>query len=121
VSLKAKFQNIAQSVMNQFGDLTESVIFSSLKVGKYDPVSGKAGDSVTKFEVPVVFERIHASQKSFSDFTPGDSKVIFAGASTNYVPDTTDTITRSNGDVYEIVDWYTDPAQALYTLLARKR
>ena len=121
MGLKSTFQNAAETIINAFGDIRHTTIaYHSLGTMSYNATLGtmtETGDS--DITTTAIFDEVKSEEVQDRDVLMTDQKLLVANNDISVTPKVGDYVTIS-GDRYNVVDWLTDPAEALYTLFVRK-
>jgi hypothetical protein len=125
--MKAVVQAMARQALRQLVGIQKTVTYATLLSSDYDPTTGEVTAVTASQSIPVVFGN-YTRQELF--LSPGkidknDRKalIIPSDFSLENVPTFGDTLTRADGEVWQVVEdgIGLDPAEALYVLQVRKQ
>ena len=121
MGLKETFQNAAESIIDAFGNVaTTSLAYHSLGTFSYNATTGantESGDTDTT--IKTIFDEINSSEIQDRDILATDRKLLVANKDISVTPKVGDYVTISS-DKWNVVDWVTDPAEALYEIFIRR-
>ena len=121
MGLKETFQNAAQLIITSFGNVAESgVAYHSLGTFSYVAATGvqtEAGSTDTT--IKVIYDEIKSQEIQDRDIKMTDRKLLVANKDISVTPKVGDYVTISSVK-YNVVDWLTDPAEALYIIFVRR-
>lgn len=122
--MKAAIQQRVLRALQRLGDVRETVIYSHVTTGTYDPDSGTVSTSVVSVQCPAVFTEYTAHEMSLAQgqIHKEDRRVLLVPSELTFVPQVNDTLERNNGEVWKVVreGFSMDPADALYLVQVRK-
>lgn len=121
MGLKSTFQNAAQSIISAFGDVSyTNLAYHSLGTFGYDPATGgnteSGGSDVTITAIP---DAVSSRDVQDRDILMTDQKLLVANKDISVTPKVGD-YTTIDGNRWNVLDWITDPAEALYEIFIRK-
>lgn len=120
MGLKETFQNGAESCIDAFGDVASTVTYHSLGVFAYNATTGgqsESGDS--DISIKYISDEIKSEEIQDRDVKMTDRKMLVANNDISVTPKVGDYVTLSSTR-YNVVDYLTDPAFALYTIYIRQ-
>jgi hypothetical protein len=120
MGLQEVFQNGAQSIIKAFGNTATTIAYHSLGTFSYNTTTGgmtESGDTDTT--IKTIFDEIKSEEIQDRDVKMTDRKLLVANNDISVTPKVGDYATISSVR-YNVVDWITDPAFALYTIYVRK-
>jgi len=129
MSLRAKFAKAAETIFDAFGDVVESVTYTSLGVQEYNATSGDIEREDTNITCDMVREKLDSEKlRAYATMDSERKKVmmyewvqgIFRAEQLGVSPKNGDYITRADGAVWMVIDFFTDPAGATWTIVFRK-
>jgi len=120
MGLKETFQNAASAIITGFGDVASTIAYHSLGTFSYNPTTGantETGDTDTTIkQIP---DEIKSEEIQGRDIKMTDRKLLVANNDISITPKVGDYVTISSAR-YNVVDWLTDPASALFEIYVRK-
>lgn len=122
--MKALVQSIVRQALRQMVGIQEVVTYQSIVSASYDPNTGESTTTTTSASLPCVFGNYTLYEKNLSEgsIEKNDRKALILPSDLGaIVPLIGDTMTRGNGEIWEIVEGGIglDPAEALYLLQVR--
>jgi len=122
MGMREAFKKAAQTAFVAAGNIKESVSYRS-KTGAsatYDPVEGEVTDAYTDYSVSMIINKSRATQKDNRVIFENDDDAMIPVDNLTPTPKLHDQIIRNTTEVWDIVWFKTDPAQALWTFQIRK-
>jgi len=121
MALKETFQNAAENIIDSFGNVaTTGLAYHSLGTFSYNPATGTNTESGhTNTTIKTIFDDINSSEIQDRDILATDRKLLVANKDISVTPKVGDYVTISS-DKWNVVDFLTDPAEALYEVFVRK-
>jgi hypothetical protein len=121
MGLKSVFQNAAAAIITGFDDIaTSGIAYHSLGTFSYVAATGVQTESgATNTTIKVIYDEIKSQEIQDRDIKMTDRKLLVANNDISVTPKVGDYVTIASIK-YNIVDFETDPAIALYTLFARR-
>jgi len=120
MGLQSVFQDAAETIINAFDDLGNSLAYHSLGTFSYNATTGvntETGSS--NITITAIYDQIKSEEIQDRDIKMTDRKLLVANNDISVTPKVGDYVTISS-ERYNVVDFVTDPAQALYELFIRK-
>ena len=120
MGLKSTFQNAAETIIDAFGDVADTLNYHSLGTFSYNPITGgntESGDS--DVSIKAISDEIQSNEIQGRDVKMTDRKLLVANNDISVTPKVGDYVTIS-GDRFNVIDYSADPAIALYTLFVRR-
>jgi len=120
MGMKSIFQNAAETIIDAFGDVASTLAYHSLGTFSYNPSTGvntETGDS--DISIKAIPDEIKSEEVQDRDIKMTDRKLLVANNDISVTPKVGDYVTIS-GDRFNVIDYMTDPAEALYTIYVRK-
>ena len=121
MGLKETFQNAAEAVIDSFGDIAASAIpYHSLGTFSSNATTGAVTESGgTDTTIKVIFDEIKSEEIQDRVIKMTDRKLLVANNDITVTPKVGDYATISSVK-YNVVDFLTDPAIALYEIFVRR-
>ena len=120
MGLTSVFQNAAESIVTAFGDLGHSLSYHSLGSFAYNATTGGQTESGgTDITITAIYDDIKSEEVQDRDIRMTDRKLLVANNDISVTPKVGDYTTIS-GNRYNVVDYLTDPANALFEIFVRK-
>ena len=120
MGLKSVFQNAAEAVIDAFGDLGNTLTYHSVGTFAYNATTGgqteSGGSDIT---ITAIYDEIKSEEIQDRDIKMTDRKLLVANNDISVTPKVGDYVTISS-EQYNVVDFLTDPAEALYEIFVRK-
>lgn len=126
MSLKDAVKNAAKTAVDAVGDLAVTTTYHCFVTSSYNAVGGTVTTTFTSVSgVMVIFEGFNIMEKFTvrkSDSVDINEKKIHVPSLNipDVSPSLKDKIVTDSGDTWEIAEVDSDPAQALWTFMARK-
>lgn len=129
MSLRAKFAKAAETIFDAFGDVVESVTYTSLGTQEMNTTTGDIERTDTNITCDMVREKFDSEKlRAYGTMYSESKKVmmyewlqgIFRAEQLGVAPKNGDYITRADGQVWMVIDYFTDPAGATRTIVFRK-
>jgi len=120
MGLKSIFQNAASTVITAFGDVADTFVYHSLGTFSYSPTTGantESGDS--DVSIKAISDEIQSDEIQGRDVKMTDRKLLVANNDISVTPKVGDYVTIA-GSRFNLIDYETDPATALYTMFVRR-
>ena len=121
MGLKSTFQSAAQTVISSFDDVGySSVAYHSLGTFSYNTTTGvntESGDTDTT--IKGIYDEIKSEEIQGRDILATDRKLLVANLDISVTPKVGDYLTIDSEE-WNVIDFETDPAFALYTLFLRR-
>jgi hypothetical protein len=121
MGLQSRFQNAAQSIVSAFGDVAHSnLAYHSLGTFSYNATTGantESGDTDTT--IKTIFDEVKSEEIQNRDILMTDQKLLVANKDISVTPKVGDYVTIAS-ERWNVVDFITDPAVALYEIYVRK-
>ena len=121
MGLKETFQNAAQTCVSAFGNVAESgVAYHSLGTFSYVAATGVSTESGSvDTTIKVIYDEIKSEEIQDRDIKMTDRKLLVANNDISVTPKVGDYVTIDSVR-YNVVDWLTDPAEALFEIFVRR-
>jgi hypothetical protein len=124
MGLRETFQNAAKTAIDTFGNVRVSATYEALASTNSVVYNASSGTAVVTRSsvsgVQLIFDVFEIAQIDNQNVLPDDRKALIAGKTLSTItPKVADRIIVS-GIVYEIVNFETDAADALYTFQLRR-
>jgi hypothetical protein len=103
MSLQSVLKNAVITAFAAADDLVETVTYNQATGGTYNVTTGIGTPAVTTVSVDGLFTAYSFAERQNSDIQPEDHRIILKG-DLGFVPNDTDTITRTDGTVWRIVN-----------------
>lgn len=120
MGLKTVFQNAAETIIDAFDDVPDTLAYHSLGTFAYDPTTGtnteSGGSDIT---IKAISDEIKSEEIQDRDIKMTDRKLLVANNDISVTPKVGDYATIG-GNRFNLVDYETDPAIALYVLYMRE-
>jgi hypothetical protein len=120
MGLKETFQNAAEVIVNGFGNVANSLSYHSLGTFSYAPTTGaltESGDS--DVTITAIYDEIKSEEIQDRNIKMTDRKLLVANNDISVTPKVNDYVTI-DGVQYNVVDFISDPAEALYEIYVRR-
>ena len=121
MGLKEVFQNAAETIINGFGNVANTALaYHSLGTYAYNATTGGQTESGgTDITITAIYDEIQSKEIQDRDIKATDRKLLVANNDISVTPKVGDYVTISSVQ-WNLVDYLTDPAEALYTIFIRK-
>ena len=120
MGLTSVFQNAAESIINAFGDLGHSLAYHSLGGFFYNATTGGQTEfGGTDITITAIYDEIKSEEIQDRDIKMTDRKLLVANNDVSVTPKVKDYVTIDSVR-YNVVDFLTDPAEALYVIYTRR-
>lgn len=121
MGLKEVFQNAAETIINGFGNVANTALaYHSLGTYAYNATTGGQTESGgTDITITAIPDEIKSEEIQDRDIKKTDRKLLVANNDISVTPKVGDYVTISS-ERWNILDYETDPAEALYTIFIRK-
>ena len=120
MGLKEVFQNAAEVCVDAFDDLGNSLAYHSLGTYAYNATTGGQTESGgTDITITAIYDEIESKELQDRPVKITDRKLLVANNDISVTPKVGDYVTISSVN-WNVVDFMTDPAEALYTIFVRK-
>jgi hypothetical protein len=121
MGLQATFQNAAQSIISAFGDIAHSSIaYHSLGTFSYNATTGVNTESgETDTTIKTIFDEVKSEEIQGRDILMTDQKLLVANKDISVTPKVGDYVTIESNR-WNVIDFITDPAEALFEIFIRK-
>jgi len=125
MGLEEIFQNAAKTIISSFGNVPHTVTYTHYGQMVYDDVTKTKTIPETNYTFSMIFTKFTQSEILMADnmgdnILPTDTKGLVATKDLAIEPSPKDKVTDSNGDVFSIIGFRIDPANALKIIYLRK-
>ena len=122
MGLQEAFKAAAQAAFVAAGNVRETVSYRSKTNASatYDPTTGAVTDAYTDYSVKMIINNSRALQGDNRAILPNDCDAMIPVDNLTPTPKLHDQIIRSSTEVWDIVWYDVDAAQALWTFQIRK-
>ena len=118
--MQSIFQNAAETIIDAFDDLGHSLAYHSIGTYAYNATTGGQTESGgTDITITAIYDEIKSVEIQDRDIKATDRKLLVANNDISVTPKVGDYVTISSVQ-WNLVDYLTDPAEALYTIFIRK-
>jgi len=121
MGLQGTFQNAAATIIDAFGDIAHSnIAYHSLGTFSYNATTGvntESGDTDTT--IKTIFDEVKSEEIQGRDILMTDQKLLVANLDISVTPKVGDYVTISS-ERWNVIDFITDPAEALFEIYVRK-
>ena len=120
MGLKSVFQDACEQIIDAFGDIGLTLAYHSLGTFSYNASTGvntESGDS--DITIKAIPDEIKSEEIQDRDIKMTDRKLLVANNDISVTPKVGDYATIG-GNRFNVVDYLTDPAQALYEIYIRE-
>ena len=119
MSLKTTFQKAAQTAGAAFSGVFSSASYNVVGSAVYDVSTGTVSAGSSTVVISILFTDYSTAERANSNIEPTDMKGVIPRLDLPVAPSTRDTITKE-GQSFQIVDYRTYPAEALWVLQLRR-
>jgi len=121
MGLQSVFQNAAEAAIDAFGDIAHtSLAYHSLGTYAYNATTGGQTESGgTDITIVAIYDEIKSEELQDRPIKITDRKLLVANNDISVTPKVGDYVTISSVN-WNVVDFATDPAEALYEIYIRK-
>ena len=121
MGLRETFQSGAASVISAFGNVAVTgLAYHSLGTYSYNATTGMQTESgAVNTTITYIPDEIQSKEIQDRNIKITDRKLLVANTDISVTPKVGDYVTI-DGVKYNVVDWLTDPAEALYEIFVRR-
>jgi len=120
MGLKEVFQNVAEVCVDAFDNIGNSLSYHSLGTYAYNATTGGQTESGgTDITITAIPDEIKSEEIQDRAIKKTDRKLLVANNDISVTPKVGDYVTISS-EQWNVIDYLTDPAEALYTMYIRK-
>lgn len=120
MGLKSIFQEAAESIVSAFGDVSNSISYHSLGSFYYNATTGGQTETGgSDIIITAIYDEIKSREIQDRNIKATDRKLLVANEDISVTPKVGDYATISAVQ-WNVVDYLTDPAEALYEIFIRK-
>ena len=121
MSIKSVFKSAAQTIFTAFGDIPLSSTYTSVGKKELRVHTGKVTSTDTDYtSVNIIYTKYSKSEIDGVNILSSHVKALIPFENLTPTPKKSDKITDSNGEVWGVVDWNKDPADALWIIQLEK-
>ena len=122
MGMQEAFKKAAQTAFVVAGNIKETVSYRSKTNASatYDPTEGTVTDAYTDYSVSMIINKARSTQNDNRVILENDDEAMIPVDNLTPTPKLHDVIIRNTTEVWDIVWFRTDPAQALWTFQLRR-
>lgn len=114
------FRDAAETIIEAFDDIPQSIIYTQKGASVYTPGTGTVTSTDTDYTTTAIFDEFEQREIDNNVVRATDKLAYIASNDLDITPVVDDEITDANSVTWQIINVRSDPADALWVLQIRK-